>query len=81
MSTRLFEPDIIVSELPAAVRSVHIGSGDVVATGDELFVLESMKMEIPVISHRTGIVERVLVSAGDVVSANQELLRFQQGPS
>ena len=39
---------IVRAEIPATVWQVKVQVGDTVADGDELMVLESMKMEIPV---------------------------------
>jgi len=41
--------------------------GQQVAEGDELVVLESMKMEIPVVAPEAGTVSQLLVGAGDPV--------------
>ena len=42
-------------------------TGDTVADGDTLVILESMKMEIPVLAETAGTVTEVGVSEGDVV--------------
>ena len=48
----------IRSEIPASVWQVKVAEGDQVADGDELIILESMKMEIPVVAPVGGTVER-----------------------
>jgi biotin carboxyl carrier protein len=40
----------IRSEIPATVWQVKVAAGDTVESGDEIIILESMKMEIPVIA-------------------------------
>ena len=57
----------IVSELVANVLSIDCAVGDRVAEGDTVVLLESMKMEIPVLAERAGTVTAVKVTAGDVV--------------
>ena len=52
---------IVRAEVPATVWQVKVEVGDAVADGDELIVLESMKMEIPVVSPRAGTVAAVSV--------------------
>lgn len=57
------------SEMTAVVLSVERVEGDRVAEGDEVAILESMKMEIPVIASGSGILTRLAVAEGDTVSA------------
>ena len=59
--------DEVRSEMVANVWRVVVGRGDVVAEGDPLVILESMKMEIPVASPVTGTVSEVRVREGGVV--------------
>ncbi len=55
------------AEMVASVCQVVAAAGDSVADGDVLVVLESMKMEIPVLVEGAGTVTAVLVTEGDVV--------------
>jgi acetyl-CoA carboxylase biotin carboxyl carrier protein len=55
------------AELVASVLSVEVAEGDDVAAGDTLVLLESMKMEIPVLVEVAGRVAQVAVEVGDVV--------------
>jgi biotin carboxyl carrier protein len=51
----------------ANVWKVVVTQGDNVADGDTLVILESMKMEIPVLAESDGTVSALHVSEGDVV--------------
>ena len=51
----------------ANVWKVVVGAGDKVSDGDTLVILESMKMEIPVLAESAGTVASMHVSEGDVV--------------
>lgn len=64
----------IESELVANVIAVHVTAGQHVAVGDELVLLESMKMEIPVLTEASGVIAEVKVSAGDVVQEGEVLV-------
>jgi biotin carboxyl carrier protein len=64
----------IVSELVANVLSIDCAVGDRVAQGDTVVLLESMKMEIPVLAERGGTVTAVKVTAGDVVQDGDVLV-------
>ena len=55
------------AEMVASVHSVVAQVGDEVAPGDTLVVLESMKMEIPVVVEEPGTVSEISVAPGDVV--------------
>jgi acetyl-CoA carboxylase biotin carboxyl carrier protein len=58
----------------ANVLTVSVGPGDRVAVGDTVCLLESMKMEIPVIAEAPGEVTEVKVATGDVVQEGDVLL-------
>ena len=64
----------VESELVANVIAVHVSAGTKVAAGDELALLESMKMEIPVLAEIPGTISEVKVSAGDVVQEGEVLV-------
>ena len=57
----------VVSDLVANVLSIAVGVGDTVEVGTEIALLESMKMEIPVLTEQAGTVSEVKVEVGDVV--------------
>ena len=57
----------VVAEMVANVWKVVVAEGDAVAEGDTLVILESMKMEIPVITEQGGRVTQLKVAEGDVV--------------
>ena len=55
------------AEMVANVWKVVVAQGDSVADGDTLVILESMKMEIPVLAETAGTVQELRVNEGDVV--------------
>ena len=57
----------IRAEMVANVWKVVVAAGDAVEDGDTLVILESMKMEIPVIAETSGTVSTLHVAEGDVV--------------
>jgi acetyl-CoA carboxylase biotin carboxyl carrier protein len=59
--------DEIRAEMVANVWKVVVSSGDTVSDGDTLVILESMKMEIPVVAESSGTITELAVSEGDVV--------------
>ena len=57
----------IRAEITANVWQVRVEEGQMIAEGDEVMVLESMKMEIPVITEVPGVVRELHVAPDDVV--------------
>ena len=57
----------IRAEMVANVWKVVAKEGDQVDDGDTLVILESMKMEIPVLAEGSGVVTKMHVAEGDVV--------------
>jgi acetyl-CoA carboxylase biotin carboxyl carrier protein len=64
----------IVAEMVANVMKVVVAPGERVATGDTVVLLESMKMEIPVLAEHAGTIAAVKVSEGDVVQEGDILV-------
>jgi acetyl-CoA carboxylase biotin carboxyl carrier protein len=61
----------IKSEITGTVWQVKSSPGDKVESGDTLVVVESMKMEIPVITEDAGTVKEILVKEKDPVAEGQ----------
>ncbi|MEV8375528.1 biotin/lipoyl-binding carrier protein [Kribbella sp. NPDC056861] len=57
----------VVAELVASVQSIIAKAGDTVGPEDTLVILESMKMEIPVLAEVAGTITELRVSEGEVV--------------
>ena len=55
------------AEMVANVWKVVVTEGDQVEEGDTLVILESMKMEIPVVAEDAGSLVRLHVAEGDVI--------------
>jgi biotin carboxyl carrier protein len=55
------------AEMVANVWKVVVAEGDQVEEGDTLVILESMKMEIPVLAEDSGVVAQIKVTEGDVI--------------
>jgi acetyl-CoA carboxylase biotin carboxyl carrier protein len=62
-----FDMHTIVAELVGNVSVVSVSEGDAVEATDTLVILESMKMEIPVLAEVSGVVHEVAVNPGDVI--------------
>jgi len=58
----------VAAELVGNVAQVVVSVGDDVEPTTMLVILESMKMEIPVLAEVSGVVAEVAVTSGDVVT-------------
>ncbi len=67
----------IPSPMTGSVFEVLVGVGDAVTAGQEVLVLESMKMEIPVESPQAGVVTELLVATEQTVDEGQTLIRVE----
>jgi propionyl-CoA carboxylase alpha chain len=63
----------MVAPMPGAVVRVSVTQGQLVAAGDEVLVLEAMKMEHRVLAPTAGTVASVAVAQGDQVAAGTVL--------
>ena len=58
-------------ETGGSVWKLHVAEGDAVEAGQELFILEVMKMEVPYEAPVSGRVAAVHIAEGDVVEEGQ----------
>lgn len=59
------------SEITGSLWKVERQPGDVVAEDDVLMILESMKMEIPIMAEAAGTLQEILVKEGEPVAEGQ----------
>ena len=58
----------VKSEIAGSVWKIEVTVGDRVAEEDPLIILESMKMEIPLLAPRAGTVVEILVAEGEAIA-------------
>ena len=68
----------LAAAIPAVVSQILVAPGDLVAAGDKLILLESMKMVIPIVAPRAGRVSRVLCDVGESVPAGVALIEMDE---
>jgi acetyl-CoA carboxylase biotin carboxyl carrier protein len=64
----------IRSPVTGSVIEIRVAVGDAVAAGDEVVILESMKMEIPVVSDFSGTVGEILAEPKQRVQEDDVLM-------
>ena len=66
------------AEIVSNVWKIEVREGDQVGPGDVLAVLESMKMEIPLVASVHGHVSRVLASLGQIVQEGDPVIEIDE---
>ena len=63
----------VLATLPSNVFKILVKIGDKVSKGQNVVILEAMKMEINIESPKDGVIKEILVNQGDTVDSNQVL--------
>ena len=66
----------IRAPITGSMWKVLVAVGDQVSEDDELMIIESMKLEIPVEAEADGVVTHIHVAEGDAVSEGQLLIEL-----
>ena len=83
LSTHMPPPKVVdlsgflVSPMPGLLLSLAVAEGDEVKRGQELAVIEAMKMENVLRADRDQVVKAVLAKAGDSLAVDQKILEFE----
>lgn len=67
----------VKSEIAGKVWKIESKVGDAVEEEGQIMILESMKMEIPVLSPRAGTIKALLVAEGDSVAEGQPVATLE----
>lgn len=65
--------EAINSHIPGSLWKLNVKEGQIVQTGETLAVIESMKMEFPVISDQSGTVSSIFIKESQQLNAGQTL--------
>lgn len=72
--------DVVLSPMPGTLLSYAVEVGDAVQDGQELCVLEAMKMQNIIRSPKAGVIAKLRVSVGSILAADQVILDFEVDP-
>lgn len=68
----------VVAPLPGVIKSIAVRPGQRVAPGDELLVIDAMKMDNVLRASREGIVETIHIATGHQIAHGQLLLEYRE---
>ncbi len=68
----------LTAPMPGTIIDVFVTAGEGVEAGQDLMVMEAMKMEHTIKAHKNMIVSEVLYTVGDLVDEGAELIRFEE---
>jgi len=69
--------DNIISPMQGTIVKVSVEEGQEVSEGDQIFVIEAMKMENPIMAHQDGVIKNLSVEPGTTVTPGTELCKIQ----
>ncbi|MCM3024695.1 acetyl-CoA carboxylase biotin carboxyl carrier protein subunit [Heyndrickxia ginsengihumi] len=67
----------IKASMAGKVWKVLVNEGDEVKAGEDVIILESMKMEIPIAAEENGIVKKIHIQEGDFVNDSDVLVETE----
>ena len=68
---------LVISPMPGLVVSLDVASGQSVRSGEQVAIIEAMKMQNILRAERDGVVKAVGAKAGDPVAADDVLVEFE----
>ncbi len=66
----------VIAPIPGVIVEITVNIDDSVTYGQELCVLEAMKMKNSIRANRDGLIKKILISVGDHVRQSQVLMEF-----
>ncbi len=72
-----FADDNLCAPMPGTIIAVHVTSGDTVAAGDPLVVLEAMKMEHTIVASTRATIAEVFFAVGEQVDEGAQLITLE----
>ena len=67
----------VIAPLPGTILKIMVQNGDDIKIGDNLMIMEAMKMENNVLAEKAGIIKSIKVAVGDTVLQNDVLLEIE----
>ena len=62
--------------MPGLIKSINVVEGQIIKNGDQILIIEAMKMENILKCEKDCKIEKILINSGDSVGADEELVLF-----
>ena len=66
----------LLAPMPGMIVSVNVKEGQKIKSGENILILEAMKMENMIIADKDKKIKKINVKAGDAVEVDQKLIEF-----
>ncbi|NLY80708.1 MAG: acetyl-CoA carboxylase biotin carboxyl carrier protein subunit [Lysinibacillus sp.] len=68
---------VVKASMAGTVWKIVVSEGEQVQEGQDVVILESMKMEIPIAAETSGVVKKILVNEGDFINEDDGLVEIE----
>lgn len=68
---------IVKASMAGTIWKILVQEGEEVTAGQDVVILESMKMEIPIAAEEAGTVKRVIAAEGDFINVDDDLVEIE----
>jgi len=69
--------EVITSPMVGKILDVKVSVGDQVSEGDEVVILEAMKMEMPIVAPADGTIKSINVTVGQSVESDTAIAEIE----
>jgi biotin carboxyl carrier protein len=70
--------NMVLAPQPGTVLDIKVAEGQKVNRGDDLLIIESMKLENTILAARAGLIKKINIKTGDRVKKNEPLIYLQE---
>ena len=70
--------NLLLAKMPSTVVDVLVQAGESVSIGDQLMILEAMKIETTITAPKAGVIKSLFFQVGDVINEGALLLEFEE---
>lgn len=67
----------VKASMAGTVWKIVVAEGDKVTAGQDVAILESMKMEIPIAAEEDGVVTKIIANEGDFINVDDDILEIE----
>ena len=68
--------EVVKASMAGTVWKIVVAEGDQVTAGQDVAILESMKMEIPIAAEESGVVTKIIANEGDFINVDDAILEI-----